>query len=507
MPRKQLWLTAIFSIAGLLLLYQASLVTGLHPDEAWNFLRVDEIAHGARPVQGMNSYTGPGFQFVLWPIFALFGATITTLRITSAFFGLGTLGLWVWLLSFADHRRLVGLRQGLVLATLPALVLLSRFGTEITTLVPFLYSLGLALFWRAQMLERWSLALGAGLAFALAAYTHALAICFPVAVVIAYLVNTSKNDLRRKLSVLGAMLAAFAAAFLSFALSRFFMDSVSGGGRDALRRMASFIFTKDCWMDLRNLPSILVRLLDGSLLYRRFVGEVSIPVWPWMSALTVIACGGLWLTRKEASFRFGRFLLTLALILPVATAMITPRYADRYFFFALLIVPAIIATGLQGLEERFRIRPALVSGIVILVTAGNVLMIWENYFSAFSMTGGRLGVFPMGDRLMETSDHFVSVEKLSEQLVRAGVGQIVADEPIMLSLSYYSQRQARPLGLKRAVVTYNGPNTWAGPVTTPPPVESFEEEGRRFVHRPDFDSHFKVYIEDEGAPGLAPLAH
>jgi 4-amino-4-deoxy-L-arabinose transferase-like glycosyltransferase len=506
MPRRQLWLIAIFTTAGFLLLYQASSVTGLHPDEAWNFLRVDEIAHGARPVQGMNSYTGPGFQYVLWPIFALFGATISILRITSAFLGLGTLGLWMWLLSFADPRRPVGLRQGLLFATLPAFVLLSRFATEITTLVPFLCSLGLALFWRAQMLERWPLAVGAGLAFALAAYTHALAICFPAAVAIAYLVNTSKSDLRRKLPALGAMLGAFAAVFLGFAVLRFFKDPTSGGSRDALRGMASFIFTKDCWMDLRNLPSILTRLLDGSLLYRRFVGELSIPVWPWMSALAVIACGGLWLTRKEGSFRFGRFLLTLALVLPVATAMITPRYADRYFFFALLIVPAIIAIGLHGLAERFRIRPALVSGIVILVSAGNALMIWENYFAAFSMTGGGLGVFPMGDRLMETSDHFVSVQKLSEQLVREGVGQIVADEPIMLSLSYYSRREARSLGLKRAVVTYNGPNTWAGPVTTPPPVESFEEQGRRFVHRPDFDPHFKVYIEDEGAPGLAPLA-
>ena len=503
MSRKQLWLIAIFSTAGLLLLYQASSVTGLHPDEAWNFLRVDEIAHGACPVQGMNSYTGPGFQYVLWPIFALFGATITTLRITSAFFGLGTLGLWIWLLSFAESRPPVALRQGLLLATLPVFVLLSRFGTEITTLVPFLCSLGLVLFWRAQMLERWPLAVGAGLAFALAAYTHALAICFPAAVATAYLINTSKNDLRRKLPALGAMLGAFAAVFLSFALLRFFMDPTSGGGRDALRRMASFIFTKDCWMDLRNLPSILTRLLDGSLLYQRFVGESSIPVWPWMSALAVIACSGLWLTRKEGSFRFGRFLLTLALILPIATAMITPHYADRYFFCTLLIVPAIIATGLQGLEERFRIRPALVSGIVILVSAGDALMIWENYFSAFSTTGGRLGVFPMGDRLMETSDHFVSVEKLSEQLVREEVGPIVADEPIMLSLSYYSRQEARPLGLKRAVVTYNGPSTWAGPVTTPPPVEYLEEQGIRFVHRPDFDPHFKVYIEDEGT---APMA-
>jgi 4-amino-4-deoxy-L-arabinose transferase-like glycosyltransferase len=170
MPRKQLWLTAIFSTAGFLLLYRASSVTGLHPDEAWSFLRVEEIARGARPVQGMNSYTGPSFQYVLWPIFALFGATIRTLRITSAFFGLGTLGLWMWLLSFADPRRLVGLRQGLVLATLPAFVLFSRFATEITTLVPFLCSLGLALFWRAQMLERWPLAVGAGFVFALAAY-------------------------------------------------------------------------------------------------------------------------------------------------------------------------------------------------------------------------------------------------------------------------------------------------------------------------------------------------
>ena len=497
MPRKQFWLIAIFSAAGLLLLYQASSVTGLHPDEAWNFLRVAEISQGARPFQGMNSYTGPGFQYLLWPIFALFGATITTLRITCAFLGLGTLGLWIWLLTFADPRRLVGLRQGLVLATLPAFVLFSRFGTEITALVPFLCSLGLAMFWRAEIQERWPLAVGAGLAFALAAYTHVLVICFPASVAIAYLANTSKNDLRRKVPPLAAMLAAFAAVFLSFALLRFFKDPTRGGGGDGLRVMASFVFTKESWMDLRNLPSILVHLLDGSLLYQRFVGELRIPVWPWMSALALIACAGLWLTRKEASFRFGRFLLTLAVILPIATAIITPRYADRYFFVALMIVPAIIATGLQAIEERFKIRPMIVSGIVILVSVGNALMIWENYFSSFSMTGGKLGVFPVGDRLMDTSDHFVSVEKLNEQLVREGVGQIVADEPIMLSLSYYRQREARPWGSKWAFVTYNGPTTWAGPVTTPPLVESFQEKGIRFVHRPNFDPHFKVYIEDD----------
>src|SRR5207245_11773128 len=76
-------------------------------------------------------------------------------------------------------------------------------------------------------------------------------------------------------------------------------------------------------------------------------------------------------------------------------------------------------------------------------------------------------------------------------------GQLVADVPIMLQITYNAQREARPWGSKRAVVTYNRPNTWGGPVTTPPPVESFEEQGIRFVHRPNFDPHFKVYIEDE----------
>ena len=124
-------------------------------------------------------------------------------------------------------------------------------------------------------------------------------------------------------------------------------------------------------------------------------------------------------------------------------------------------------------------------------------MIWENYFSSFAITGGKLGVFPVGDRLMDTSNHFVSVEKLNEQLVREGVGKVVADEPIMMSLSYYSQRQAKPWGSKKAIVNYNGPTTWAGPVSTPPPVESFDEDGVHFVHRSSFDPHFKVYIEED----------
>ena len=174
MARRQFWLIPIFAVAGFLLLFQISSIPGLHPDEAWNFLRVDEISHGARPVQGMNSYTGPGFQYLLWPIFGLFGSTITTLRTTSAFLGLATLALWIWLVSSADPARSLGFRQGLVLATLPAFVLFSRFGIETTTIVPFLCSLGLALFWRAEMCNQRSVALGAGLAFVLA-----FALCLP----------------------------------------------------------------------------------------------------------------------------------------------------------------------------------------------------------------------------------------------------------------------------------------------------------------------------------------
>src|SRR5438132_1477176 len=56
---------------------------GLHGDEAWVGLRAADILAGARPIVGMNYYTGALHQYVVACCFLLFGAGTWTLRLPS----------------------------------------------------------------------------------------------------------------------------------------------------------------------------------------------------------------------------------------------------------------------------------------------------------------------------------------------------------------------------------------------------------------------------------------
>jgi hypothetical protein len=89
----------LLALGSFLLFYRLSEIPGIHGDEAWIFVRVQEIAAGSRPLDGMNSYTGPLHQYFSWPLFQLFGYRVEVLRGFSALLCLGSF-------SIASHLSL-----------------------------------------------------------------------------------------------------------------------------------------------------------------------------------------------------------------------------------------------------------------------------------------------------------------------------------------------------------------------------------------------------------------
>jgi 4-amino-4-deoxy-L-arabinose transferase-like glycosyltransferase len=118
----------VLALGSLLLFYRLGEIPGIHRDEAWIFFRVQEIAAGSRPLDGMNSYTGPLHQYLLWPLFQLFGYRVEVLRGLSA-----SLNLLLIVLAMGLARPLAPSPRwtaavGLLLVTSPCFVLYSRFG-------------------------------------------------------------------------------------------------------------------------------------------------------------------------------------------------------------------------------------------------------------------------------------------------------------------------------------------------------------------------------------------
>ena len=109
----------LLALGSFLLFYRLSEIPGIHGDEAWIFVRVQEIAAGSRPLDEMNSYTGPLHQYFLWPLFQLFGYRVEVLRGFSALLNLLLIVLAMRLARpFAPSPRWPA-AVGLLLVTFP----------------------------------------------------------------------------------------------------------------------------------------------------------------------------------------------------------------------------------------------------------------------------------------------------------------------------------------------------------------------------------------------------
>src|SRR5579871_3616007 len=126
-PRPRVHLIALIvalCAAGAVLSLHLDTVPGLHGDEAWVGIRAHDILLGARPVLGMNEYTGAVHQYLVAGLMWVFGCHVWVLRAISVVCALAS----VWLLSGVVRRLFDDLTATLSVAILIALPFYSAFG-------------------------------------------------------------------------------------------------------------------------------------------------------------------------------------------------------------------------------------------------------------------------------------------------------------------------------------------------------------------------------------------
>lgn len=485
-------------IAALALALTAAFVNtlpGLNGDEAWVLLRVREIAGGDRPTGGMSSYTGVLHAYLLWPLCRLFGYRVVVLRLFSA-----TCNVAALMFLMRTIRRLYGGQQaiiaGLLVATAPAFVCFARFGVEITALTFLFAALGSWLVVRALASpgRQAPLAVAAGLAFGLGAYNHVLAVTMPFAIGVGCLVVYRGAFVRHPVTrwaTLGVALGLVPRALQALA------------GVPGVERGFLVAGLRSSWRDLPAVPRVLAGVLDGDLVYQRFVGGRVVPVLPYLvAALVVLAFLRLRPGTPRVAPRERALLVALGVLL-LATVAITPRLSLRYF-----LLPALGGIVLLARLQRGR--------VVALVAAANLTYLGVDYFFAFARSGGALSHFSLGSRLVETSDHFVRTDRLWRELRARGVEAVLGDNFIVWPLEVEARAEGAPVELylgppvaalpadarhlkkRTAVVFYAGPTFIHGGLEDPPATDELLAGEVRFRRQAGFDPHFLVYIAEPG---------
>ncbi len=195
----------------------------LHFDEAVYGLMARQIGPGYWPVF-FSGYTGrePLYMYLMAGIFALFGSTAVTLRLTSALIGIASVPA-LYLLG----RELYGRRAGLLAAAVMAgnywHLSMSRNGYP-NILIPPLECLAVTFLWRGYRDRRLGYMALAGLCVGLVLYTYLAARLFPVTLVFFALYILAVDRQRAKSRLGGAALAVLVAALVFAPLGFHFLQ-------------------------------------------------------------------------------------------------------------------------------------------------------------------------------------------------------------------------------------------------------------------------------------------
>jgi hypothetical protein len=412
---------------------------------------------------------------------------------------------WLWML--------------LLTATSAPFVLFSRFATEITALAPVLIFGGLRalqLGWfgtTARARVAWSACGGALLG--LAVYNHMAAAGNVAGICVGLVVYQGWHLGWRCLTDTRGY--AFLAGLSLGVLPRI-LQIVNLGGRQQgpLGRLAETWSTGPA-ADLAHLPGLLLGMVDGDLLYQRFVGGSLLWVMPTFSGallLLVLLRGYLGAFRVQS----GYVALATGLLVSVAfTTLIAPTLALRYFEVPVLLMLYCLVRLAKSCQvsARLQSRPALVQRAVTLllscVVVSQVVYVTVNYFYAHRTTGGQVSVFALGTRLKETSNHFIRSDRLYAELVARNVRAVFADNLVRWPLDYYDGERATletaeiwelerivvPNDALSAIVAYNGPTSYSGKEVVDLSARGELFIGNsRFTRATGFDAHFLVWLHD-----------
>ncbi len=514
--RRRLPDIAILGLAAGSLLLWLPTLPGVTMDEAWVFHRVSEIAAGERPVAGMTFYTGALHQYLLWPVFSLFGYTVGALRGFVAVANLAALAMFMILAGRTFGGAVAGRRAGLLVATAPAFVAFGRFGVELTALGPLLVVGGLlGVRVAAERGRRWPLAaIAGGLLLGLAVWNHFLMIGVPTALGVALLALYRGRFLRHPATwvALGAFLVGWAPQlWLVLAGQR---ESWGGAGA-GMAGAADAVLRVRILGELPHLPGVLEGFWDGALVYQRFCGPNRVPVIPYPALAAVVALG-LRLRRGSSALRPARVdVLTVAVpaVVVAVTVVISPGLSARFF---------VLPVAFGGALLLARLAPAGRSGAVLvgLLACANLGYLGANYYYDYRQTGGVASVYPLGAQLIESSTTFVDTRRLYDELVAADFDLVLANETISgplgvhdwgrdaLEERYWRLATAPPEQLgdteaRVAIVYHAGPLSWnrATEVFDVSDLDVIESGGVPWRRDSDFDTHFAVFVRAPLPPG------
>ncbi|MCZ6709424.1 MAG: hypothetical protein O7B25_03585 [Gammaproteobacteria bacterium] len=494
-------ITAIFAGWAAVQLLTAGQAPGLHFDEAWAILRAHQIAEGARPLNGMNEYTGGLHLYLLAGILEVFGYGVGALRSATVLLNAAAFAL----LCAAVHRLwkdpVTTMLAGALYFSLPLFAGFGRMGTEITAVVPFLLAaagyLGVRAFGGSRF--RGWLLLGAGILVGLAAFTHIIALAVPAALGVLVVLSGLRRPrelVRWWPFVVGAGLA-FAPRIAGF---------VSSG---SLPRGNIFIFDPRV-VDLPALPTTVAALWDGGLIYLRFTGLqpdwLVLPITSLLIILTVVFRA--YAVVRGSGFAVRELAPAAALLLAVLfVVVITPAFSIRYFLLPSLLLPVVIARA-GGLAAKNATAPMkMTAAAVFTVVCG-----WHLAGQSIGLVSPHLrgtnecAVFSIGKRLVETSCHFADAGALYAYLTEQRVRNVFTDVSVRWPLQVLDlengRLNVRPFGAsaarnygRSAIVAYDAERAFAtfGPKLRE--ASSIGIGGGRFVRGPDSPRNFLVFMD------------
>jgi hypothetical protein len=422
-------------------------VPGLHGDEAWSLLRINEIMAGRHRLDGMNHYTGVLHHYLALPLVALLGPIPSALRLTGAILNvLALLALLALLARLDAHRPMVRIWTPLLIATSANFIIQSRFAIEVTMLTPLLVFAAGALLVRAVTRADPAGAAGAfvgGMLLGLSIYSHLLAagvvggLGLGALAAFGWRVVIHPFAVWLAAGVLAGCVPRFVSLVLALQEPRPQSLATVPAGATGIDIAAMWGTITGYLGDLAYLPIFIGRLLDGDLLFLRTTGQLVLAVLPLMS-LSLVAFGGLSLLRRPWTIgRVDRGLIVAFLASVVLTFIITPQLSLRYFSLHALVAIYLLVRLVAAWSEAGAGRRIVAHTLLGTIALAQAAYVTTNYFGAFRRTGGLEATFPIGFRLRETSSHFVRSDGLYRDLGAAGIREAYANDLLAWSLAAY----------------------------------------------------------------------
>ncbi len=395
---------------------------GLHGDEAWAGLRAATIVAGARPIVGMNYYTGALHQYLVAGTFVLFGTGTWTLRFPSVVGALLTLACFAWV-AFKLLPRTQATLSVVFLAISPFFLIYSRIAMETLALNPLLAVAAMACLIKgideAHAARRFGLLVGAGTCVGMGIWTHFIFVSVIPPLLLFALVR-SKGRVVFSTAPLAVALG-LGLGLLPRVVQAFRAHESAGAAAAQLATSIGLVSR-----NIREWPGLYLQLAEGDLIFQRHFGDVVMPSPHIVAAAFAIAAVLLLNDYRKLEFlSLNSKIAAFTALLFVCTMVISPENSDRYFLLPLFLTPVILATAIVAVYDLLKPwRPTLAWLVVLLAVVWRAGYFGVNFFGA--EPGGKFSTFNLG-RQLETSNHFVSTDELYAKLVALNVERFSAE--------------------------------------------------------------------------------